>query len=56
MENLKVKIGKVQVDISLGWFIFIIALLVWIGLLIFDILPFGTIYREVLKIWQDFKR
>ena len=56
MENLKIKIGNAEIDISLGWFIFIIALLVWAGLLIFDILPFGTIYREVIRIWRDIKK
>jgi len=57
MENLKIKFksGR-EVDISLGWFIFIMALFIAGALIIFDILPLTKIYTEAIKIWRDIKQ
>lgn len=56
MENLKIKIKDTEVDISLGWFLFILAVFVFGALIIFDVLSLAGAYAEAIKIWRDIKK
>lgn len=56
MENLKIKIKDTEVSISLGWFLFIIAVFVFGALILFDVLSLSGAYTEAIRIWRDIKK
>lgn len=56
MENLKLKIGKTELEAPLGLLVGLIVFIVCLYLIVFGYFELGDLYDKLLKIWRDIKK
>ena len=56
MDNLKVKIGKTELEVPLSLLVGLIVFIVSLVLIVFSDISLKDLYQELLQIWRDVKK